>query len=232
MTKTDGDHHRNVSSGGVRAAVFGMSDGLLTNLSLILGFAGAHPSGSVVRLAGLAGLIAGACSMASGEWVSVKSQTELLERELEVERQAIAANPDEERRELQELYVSKGLSEGLAAQMAREVMANPKLALEVHAREELGIDPNALGSPWLVAGTSFMFFAVGALLPLIPWLISGGTAAVWCSIGLGLAGAAALGGTVSRMSGKSIGLGVIRQVLITAAAALVTTAIGSLVGAG
>jgi len=232
MASTEGEHHRNLSSGGARAAVFGMSDGLLTNLSLILGFAGAHPSGSVVRLAGLAGLIAGACSMASGEWVSVKSQTELLERELEVERQALATSPEEERRELQELYLSKGLSEDLAARMATEVMANPKLALEVHAREELGIDPNALGSPWLVAGASFLLFALGALLPLIPWLISGGTAAVWWSIGLGLAGAAALGGTVSRMSGKSIGLGALRQVLITAIAALVTTGIGALVGAG
>jgi VIT1/CCC1 family predicted Fe2+/Mn2+ transporter len=170
--------------------------------------------------------------MASGEWVSVKSQTELLQRELEVEREALATSPDDERRELRELYESKGLSHGLAAQMADEVMANPTLALEVHAREELGIDPHALGNPWLVAGASFLLFAVGAFLPLIPWLVASGASAVWWSIGLGLAGAAVLGGTVSTMSGKSVPVGALRQVLITSVAALVTTGIGALVGAG
>ena len=232
MATKDVDHHRDVASGGARAAVFGMSDGLLTNLALILGFAGAHPSGSVVRLAGMAGLIAGACSMASGEWVSVQSQSELLQHELSVERAAIAAHPDEERAELQELYISKGLSPGLAEKMAREVMEIPELALETHAREELGIDPSSLGSPWLVARTSFGTFAIGALLPLLPWLFTGGAIAVWWSCGLGLVGAAGLGAVVGRFSGRPMVQGAVRQMLITSAAAAVTAGIGALVGSG
>ena len=226
------EHHRDVASGGVRAAVFGMSDGLLTNLSLILGFAGAHPATSVVRLAGLAGLVAGAGSMASGEWISMQSQRELLEYELGVERRALTQHPDDEQRELTELYVEKGLSLELAQQLSVEIMANPELALETHAREELGIDPRALGSPWQAAIASFVAFSLGAFLPLLPWLIGGGTAAVIWSIVLGLSAASLLGATVAQFSGRPMWRGAIRQFGVTAVAAAVTTGIGALVGAG
>lgn len=209
-----------------------MSDGLLTNLSLILGFAGAHPAASVVRLAGLAGLVAGAGSMASGEWISVRSQAELLEFELGVERRALASNPSEELAELTELYVGKGLPAPLAAELSAAIMANPELALETHAREELGIDPRSLGSPVQAAVASFFAFSVGALLPLAPWLVTGGTVAVVASSVAGLVGAASLGATVARFSGRPLWRGVLRQVLLTTGAAAATTGFGWLVGAG
>jgi len=161
-------HHRDVRSGGARAAVFGVSDGLVTNVSLILGVAGAHPGGSIVRLTGVAGLVAGAFSMAAGEYLSMQAQRELLQRELEVERQSLRRAPEAERRELTAIYERRGLDPGLAAELVDEVMRDPDVALETHAREELGIDPGSLGSPWRAAVSSFVTFAVGALLPLLP----------------------------------------------------------------
>ncbi|HEX3946332.1 MAG TPA: VIT1/CCC1 transporter family protein, partial [Acidimicrobiales bacterium] len=161
-------HHRDLRSGGIRAAVFGMSDGLVTNVSLILGVAGADPTGSVVRLTGIAGLVAGAFSMAAGEYLSMQAQRELLQRELEVERQSLRRAPEAERRELTAIYERRGLDPVLAAELVGEMMRDPEVALETHAREELGIDPGALGSPWRAAASSFATFALGALLPLLP----------------------------------------------------------------
>jgi VIT1/CCC1 family predicted Fe2+/Mn2+ transporter len=225
-------HHRSVQSGGLRAGVFGASDGLVSNVALILGIAAADPSPGVVRLAGVAGLIAGAVSMAAGEYISMRAQAELFERELAVEERALRENPALETLELLKIYESRGMEPQLARELAEAMMSDPETALDVHAREELGIDPDELGSPFVAAGSSFLAFAVGALLPLLPWLFGGGTAAVVATIGLALAGALALGGVVGWLSGRSIPFAAVRQALIAAGAAAVTYGIGSLVGVG
>ena len=165
------EHHRDLQGGGVRAAVFGASDGLVSNVLLIVGLAGADVSSGVVRTAGVAGLLAGAISMAAGEYVSVRAQNDLVARELEKERQALAEDPEEETEELAQVYVERGMSIEQAREMAQLVMQNPEMALEVHAREELGVAPNALASPYIAAGSSFSAFAIGALVPLILSLI-------------------------------------------------------------
>ena len=163
------DHHRDIHGSGVRAAVFGASDGLVSNVLLIVGLAGASASAGVIRAAGVAGLAAGAISMAAGEYVSVRAHNDLVARELEKERLALAEDPEEETEELAQLYVERGMPLEQAREMAKLVMQNPELALEVHAREELGVDPHELASPMVAATWSFVAFAIGALLPLIPW---------------------------------------------------------------
>jgi vacuolar iron transporter family protein len=213
-----------------RAAVFGASDGLVSNVSLILGVAGADPGASFVRLAGLAGLIAGAVSMAAGEYGSMKAQQELLERELAIERRELARNPHVETVELTQLYQSRGVEPDLARQMAQGVMTDPETALRAHAREELGIDPDALGSPVRAAVSSFCSFALGALLPLLPWFVTSGTAAVVASIVLGIAGAASLGVALATFTlGSRVKLAV-RYASIAVLAGAVTFGIGSAVG--
>ena len=225
-------HHRKVTGGAARAAVFGISDGLQTNLALILGVAGANPATGVVRLAGLAGLIGGAFSMAAGEYVSMKAQTELVERELAIEREAIAGEPDREQRELSALYRSRGVDRETAERMAAQMMSNPDLALEVHAREELGVDPGALGSPLAAAGSSFVSFAVGAVVPLLPWFFGSGTAAVVTSLVLALVVAGIVGVALSRFTGRSWLFSAGRQMGIALFAAGIAFGIGRLVGAG
>ena len=224
------EEHRNVTSGGARAAVFGMSDGLVTNVSLILGVAGAHPAASVVRLAGLAGLVAGSFSMAAGEYVSMSAQRELVEHELDVERRALAETPEGETEELVEIFTRKGLAPGLARRLAMEVMADPDLALETHAREELGVDPNALGNPVAAAISSFVAFTIGASIPLLPWLLGSGTAAVIWSVTLSALAAVALGAALGRLTGRSPVRGALRQLAVAAVAAGVTYGIGRAVG--
>ena len=212
--------------------MFGMSDGLVTNVSLILGFAGAHPAASVVRLAGLAGLVAGAFSMGAGEFLSMTVQRELFERELDVERRAIRDSPEGETEELVEVFIKKGMAPELARRLATEVMANPEFALETHAREEFGVDPAALGSPVKASAASFVAFVLGAFLPLLPWLItSGGTAIAW-SIGLGAVAALALGGALGQLSGRPRLIGAMRSLAVAVLAAGVTYAVGHAVGAG
>src|SRR5271157_3162841 len=174
--------HRDVRGGGARAAVFGISDGLVTNVSLVLGVAGANPGGSIVRLAGVAGLIAGSFSMAAGEYLSMTAQRELMERELEVERRSLSRSPEGEAAELRGMYVRRGIDPAVANDMVNEVMQDPELALETHAREELGITPQSMGSPWQAAAASFVAFAIGAFIPLVPWLVTSGTAAIVGSI--------------------------------------------------
>jgi len=224
--------HRNVTSGGARAAVFGMSDGLVTNVSLILGFAGAHPSGSVVRLAGLAGLVAGAFSMAAGEYVSMSAQRELFERELAIERRAIAETPEGETLELVETFKQKGLAPELAARLAKEIMSDPELALETHAREEFGVDPSSLGSPITATLSSFIAFTIGAFIPLAPWLVGSGTAAVLWSIVLSAIAALTLGAVLGSLTGRSRLYSAFRQLAIAALAASVTYGVGRAVGTG
>ena len=234
MTKRVSIHdeeHRDVSGGVQRAAMFGISDGLVTNVSLILGFAGANPDPTLVRLAGIAGLVAGAFSMASGEYLSMQAQSELFERELEIERIALRESPDLEREELIGIYRSKGLDATLAEELADTMMRNPELALETHAREELGIDPTAVGSPWQASGISLVTFAFGALLPLLPWFfLSGGAAIVW-SIGIGIIASLAVGALLGRFTGRSKVFSALRQLGVAVLAASVTYGVGRLVGA-
>lgn len=222
--------HRNVQGGAARAAVFGVSDGLVSNVGLILGVAGASPGASVVRVAGLAGLIAGAISMAAGEYNSMRVQRELLERELELERRELDRNPNVETVELAQIYQARGLPPDQARELSETVMADPELALATHAREELGINPDELGSPIGAAGSSFVSFAAGAIVPLVPWFVGGGDAAVVASLVLATIVALGVGYVTARYTRRSRGRTMLRQVLFTLIPAAITFAIGSIVG--
>ncbi len=223
--------HRDLRDGGLRAAIFGMSDGLVSNVSLVLGTAGAHPAAGVVRLAGLAGLLGGSFSMAAGEYVSMRAQREAFERELEVERRELRERPESERRELERIYVRRGIDPELAAAIAAQLMDNPELALETHAREELGLDPDALGSPVRAALSSFGTFGVGALIPLLPFLGgSSGGHAVLLAVALTGVAALAVGGLLALFTGRSKVLSALRSLAICAAAGAITYGIGSLIG--
>lgn len=222
--------HRNVQGGAARAAVFGVSDGLVSNVGLILGVAGASPGASVVRVAGLAGLIAGAISMAAGEYNSMRVQRELLERELELERRELDRNPNVETVELAQIYQARGLPPDQARELSETVMADPELALATHAREELGINPEELGSPIGAAGSSFVSFAAGAIVPLVPWFLGGGDAAVVASLVLATIVALGVGYVTARYTRRSRGRTMLRQVLFTLIPAAITFAIGSIVG--
>lgn len=224
--------HRDVSGGGARAAVFGISDGLVSNVSLVLGIAAAHPAAGVVRLAGLAGLLGGAFSMAAGEYVSMRAQRELFEREIEIERAEICRFPEGEHRELVAIYESRGISGDLARQLATTMMADPDLAVETHAREELGIDPGTLGSPIQAGLASFVTFAVGALVPLLPFLFASGTAAVLAAVVVTGVAALAVGGALSIFTGRPWWWSAPRQLLICSVAGAATYAIGTAVGIG
>jgi len=225
-------HHRKIQGGAARAAVFGISDGLVSNVSLILGVAGANPAPGVVRLAGLAGLVGGAFSMAAGEYVSMKAQTELLERELEMERIEITRRPENERLELAAIYRERGVAPHTADELATEMMRDPELALETHAREELGIDPNELGSPVSASLSSFLAFALGAVLPLLPWFFTKGTSATVTSVVVGAVAAVGIGVALSSFTGRSAMWSAARQLAIATLAAGVTFAVGSAVGGG
>jgi vacuolar iron transporter family protein len=224
--------HRDVQGGAARAAVFGVSDGLVSNMGLILGVAGASPAPGVVRLAGLAGLVSGAISMSAGEYNSMRVQTELFDRELRVEARALAQEPQHETAELTEVYESRGIPRDQAQAMADAIMSDPEAALEVHAREELGVDPSNLGSPWQAATSSFVAFGFGALVPLAPWFVSQGAAAVVTSLVLGVLAAVLVGVVIARSTGRSPARAVVRQVLFTVVPAAVTFAIGSVLGVG
>jgi VIT1/CCC1 family predicted Fe2+/Mn2+ transporter len=226
------EHHRDIQGGTARAAVFGVSDGLLTNVSLILGVAGATPTSGLVRLAGMAGLVAGAISMAAGEYISVTAQRELIHREVAVEREELRRNPDLERRELVAVYTGRGVPRGIAEDFVQALMLDPEVALQVHSREELGIDPSRTGSPTGAALSSFVSFAIGALIPLLPWFFGTGWGAVLVSIVLGAVAAVAIGAAIGYFSERSIVRAALRQLLITAAAAAVTFGVGRLVGVG
>ena len=220
-------HHRDVQGGNARAAVFGVSDGLVSNVALILGIAGASTDGSLVRLAGVSGLLAGAISMAAGEWVSVRAQNELIERELEIERRSLAENPEAETRELAAILRDRGLDPEQAAQVAEGVMSDPDVALDVHAREELGVDPDGGANPFQVALASF---AIGALLPLLPWFVAEGNTATTWSVALGATAAALVGWLVGTLTERSRVRTAIRQVLVAVLACGATYTIGSVLG--
>ena len=218
-------------SGALRAAVFGMNDGLLSNAALIMGFAGASQNRSLIVLAGISGLLAGAFSMGAGEYVSMRVQREMLERLLHLERRELELDPETEQVELAEIYRRKGLPAELAERVAAEVMKDPDVALDTHAREELGLDPSeGLGSPWGAAISSFVMFGVGALIPLLPFLFASGHGATAASLTLTALALLIMGALTSLLTGKSPVRSAIRQLGIGVAAMAVTYTIGSLLG--
>jgi VIT1/CCC1 family predicted Fe2+/Mn2+ transporter len=225
-------HHRDVKGGAARAAVFGVSDGLVSNTGLILAMAGADPGADVVRLAGLGGLIAGAISMAAGEYNSMKVQAELLERELDLERREHVRNPHVETVELAQIYQSRGVEPDAARDLAEAMMANPDLALQAHAREELGIDPGSLGSPIGAAVSSFVAFCIGAVIPLGPWFVAAGTAAVVASLVLAVLGALVVGVVTARLTDRPAVRVAGRQLAFVLGPALLAYAVGAAVGVG
>jgi VIT1/CCC1 family predicted Fe2+/Mn2+ transporter len=230
IAKLEG-RHRAIGGNTLRAAVLGANDGLVSNLSLVMGVAGASVSSNNILITGLAGLLAGACSMAMGEWVSVQSARELYQRQLTTEREEIEEFPQAEQEELELLYEAKGMSDDQAKVLASKVMSNEGQALDEMARQELGIDPDDLGgSAGIAAASSFAFFTVGAIVPVAPFFFLDGTTAVVVAI---LASAAALfliGAAITVMTGRSAFFSGARQLIIGLAAAGVTFALGSLIG--
>jgi VIT1/CCC1 family predicted Fe2+/Mn2+ transporter len=222
--------HRSGRSGTLRAVIFGVSDGLVSNLSLVMGVAGASAHPTFILLAGIAGLLAGASSMAAGEYISMQSQRELFERQIALERAELEAMPEEEEAELAAVYRSKGFTEEEAARIAHRLFADPEMALDTLVREELGLDPDELGSPWGAAFGSFVAFAVGALVPVVPYLFTGGPEAFYAALAASLVGLFAVGAGVSLLTGRSTLYSGLRQVGIGAAAAAVTYAVGSIIG--
>ena len=213
-----------------RAAVLGAGDGLITNISLVLGVAGASAGVAAVRLAGVAGLLAGAFSMAAGELVSVKAHDELVQHEIDVERGELSDDPVGEQRELAGMYRARGVPAADADTVARILMANPDVALDTHARLELGVDPDDTGSSREAAAVSFFSFSLGVLLPLLPWFFTSGTSAVLASVVIGAVAALALGATIGSFSGQGVWRTAGRQLAAAVIAASVTYAVGHLIG--
>jgi vacuolar iron transporter family protein len=231
IAASEGRHRAGVG-GALRAAVFGVNDGLVSNFSLVMGVAGGTSNRSIVMLAGVAGLVAGAFSMASGEWVSVRSQRELYENELRIEEQELEAFPDEEREELELIYQAKGVDPAEAKALVDNIMARPDVALDTLAREELGIDPGGLASPWVAAGSSFAAFAAGAFLPVVPFFFGSGVAAVATSAALSVLALFGVGCVISVFTGRHAGRSGLRMAAIGAVVATATFLIGKLVGVG
>ena len=223
--------HRALGGGNaLRASVLGANDGLVSNLALVMGVAGADPGQATVALVGIAGLLAGAFSMALGEWVSVTSSREAAEAQLAAEREEIELMPEAEQEELALIYQAKGLSEREAQSLAAQIMADPETALSTLAREELGLVPEDLGSPWTAAFASFVLFSAGAVLPVLPFLFSGSYLAVGASAALSALGLLAVGSAITLLTGRSAWYSGLRQVALGLAAAAVTFGIGTLVG--
>ena len=224
---------RHKSSGGnaLRAAVLGANDGLVSNLSLVMGVAGASLSGHGILITGLAGLLAGAGSMALGEWLSVQSSRELYQRQIQIEKEELEARPEEEQAELALIYQSKGLPKDRAEELAGHIIHSGASALDTLAREELGIDPEELGgSAWEAAFTSFFLFAAGAVIPVLPFIFLSGASAVMVSIAISAVGLFVIGAAITLMTGRSVLYSGLRMVLFGLVAAGLTYAIGRLIG--
>ncbi len=222
--------HRADKSGTLRAAIFGVSDGLVSNTALIMGFAGSGVANATVAFAGLAGLLAGAFSMAAGEFVSVAGQRDVFTREIRLEAAELAEHPEDEARELSLLYQAKGMTPDMADAAVERIMADPTVALDTLVREELGLDPHDLGSPVRVAASSFAAFAVGAALPLLPFVLLSGASALVVSVVLASVALLAVGAVVGRLSGAGVVRSALRQFGVGAAAGVVTYVIGRAVG--
>lgn len=223
--------HESRASGILRPVVFGGNDGLVSNLALVMGVAGAAPAPGVIVLAGIAGLLAGAFSMAVGEYISVQSQRELLEYQIAVERKQLETTPEQEHAILVGIYVGRGFTREEAQQIADRMFADPARALEALVREEIGLDPRVIGSPWSAAGGSFLAFTFGALVPVVPYLLGSGAAAFWTSLLASLVGLFLLGTAVSQFTHRDPLRAGVRQLLLGLAAAGVTYAVGSFIGA-
>jgi vacuolar iron transporter family protein len=222
--------HRSARSGTLRATIFGVSDGLTSNLSLVMGVAGASSHGGFILLAGIAGLLGGAFSMATGEYVSMQSQRELFERQIELERAELEAMPGEEQRELAALYQAKGFTRQEAEAVAARMFRDPKSALDTLVREELGLDPEELGSPLGAAAGSFAAFCFGAAVPVIPYLFGSDGAIFFVSLGVSLTALFLVGAGVSLLTGRSLLFSGFRQLALGAVAAAVTFGVGRLIG--
>jgi len=217
-------------AGTLRAVVFGASDGLVSNLSLIMGIAGATPDPKFILLSGIAGLLAGAFSMAAGEYISVQSQREVLHRQIALERAELAAIPEEEKEDLVGIYVSKGIPEPDALRIADKIFEDPETALETLVREKLGLDATQISSPWSAAGGSFAAFCLGAIVPIIPYLFGGGTLILVTTFVVSLAALFVVGALVSLLTGRSLLFSGFRQVGLGAAAAILTYFVGRVIG--
>ncbi|MCB5190733.1 VIT1/CCC1 transporter family protein [Methylobacillus arboreus] len=232
LHEVGGRHKMPGSNGGLRAAVFGVNDGLVSIACLVLGVAGAASQASVILLSGVAGLLAGAFSMAAGEYVSMRSQRELFEYQIALEREELALYPEQEAAELALIYEARGLTHDEAQKLAGRLVADPELGLDILTREELGLNPDELGSPWAAAGSSFISFLLGGMIPLLPWLLNVSEHAL--EIAFGLTGVALfiVGAMLALFSGRNMIYGGVRMLLIGAAAGGLTYWIGSLLGTG
>jgi VIT1/CCC1 family predicted Fe2+/Mn2+ transporter len=223
--------HRLGGGGTLRASIFGINDGLVSNLSLVIGVAGAAPEGGTVLLVGVAGLLAGAFSMAAGEYISMRSQRELFERQIEMERMELEVHPEEEREELALIYRSKGIPKADAERLADTIISDHAGALDTLAREELGLDPSELGSPWSAAAGSFVAFAVGAFVPVLPYLFARGELTIISTVILGAVALFAVGASLSLFTGRNPLYSGLRMLALATVAASATYGIGRLVGA-
>jgi VIT1/CCC1 family predicted Fe2+/Mn2+ transporter len=223
-------HHADVSGGWLRAATFGAMDGLVTNIALIAGVGGGGAGHRTLVLTGAAGLVAGAISMGLGEYTSVRTQNEQVAAELDKELHELRVNPQGEADELVDMWVARGLPVDLARQVAEVLKDHPEQALRVHAQEELGVVPDELPSPWTAAGSSFVCFAVGALFPLLPYLL--GLDELWLALGVGGVGLFVAGAIVGRFTARPWWQGGLRQLVLGALAAAATYGIGALIGVG
>jgi vacuolar iron transporter family protein len=232
VMRSERRHRRAGAGGALRASVFGVNDGLVSNFSLVMGVAGGTSGRSLVLLAGVAGLVAGAFSMASGEWVSVRSQREFYEHELAIERDELAAFPEEEREELELIYQAKGIEPAEAKALVANIMERPDVALDTMAREELGLDPALLGSPWVAAGSSFAAFAVGAFVPVLPFLVGSGTAATFAAALMSVTALFVVGAAISIFTSRGAVRSGIRMAVIGSVVATITFFVGKAVDAG
>ena len=223
--------HESKAAGILRPVVFGGNDGLVSNLALVMGVAGAGPAPGIIVLAGIAGLLAGAFSMAVGEYISVQSQRELLEYQVEFERTQLRDTPGQEYDILVGIYMGRGLTRDEAKHFADRMFAEPDRALETLVREEVGLDPRAIGSPISAAIGSFIAFTLGALVPVVPYLITSGPAAFWASLAASLVALFLLGLGVSQFTHRHPVRSGVRQLLLGLVAAVVTYGVGTLLGA-
>jgi VIT1/CCC1 family predicted Fe2+/Mn2+ transporter len=223
--------HRGHGGNALRAAVLGANDGLVSNLSLVMGVAGADLAPHAILVTGIAGLLAGSCSMALGEWLSVNTARESAQRQIDTEADELEQVPQEEEEELALIYQAKGLPEELAKTLAKQLIANKKTALDTLVREELGIDPDELGgSAWAAASTSFMLFAIGAIFPVAPYFRLGGMWAVAASLAASSAALFLIGAGTSLFTGRSVWFSGMRQLVVGLAAAGITFGVGRLIG--
>lgn len=223
-------HRVDGQSGTFRAAVFGGNDGLVSNLSLVMGVAGASTDARFVLLAGVAGLLAGAFSMAAGEYVSMRAQRELFENQIEIERRELAEDPRGEEKELELIYRSKGLPNAAAAELASQMMSDPEVALDTHAREELGLNMKELGSPWGAAASSFVSFVIGAIVPVLPYMLFASRTAFATSLIFSAFALLAVGAMIASYTGRGTLVSALRMLLIGFGAAAVTYLVGSAIG--